>query len=247
MYIMILIEIDAARRSGHHAFTQWLISNIQGCEYKDNLCKFKYNHILGNKNIIWVNEGEWDVDSIKSYISEKIHKHQIVIITYEAPLPSRLNFNHTILTDELRKEWNVEEHIQIPYVRDIYNNLASWYKISNLNINQDEFQIYLQIYKNQLKKIINNFRGVIYDKWIADKEYANEVCLKLIGKPNKFNPLNVGGTVSSFDGKAKIESLLNRYKSIEIPEKFISQITQDKELVEMMRMVGMNNPATRNE
>jgi len=241
---MVLIEIDATRRSGHHAFTQWLISNIHEWEYKDNLCKFKYNHILGNKNIIWVNEGERDVDSIKSYISERIHNHQIVIITYETVVSSRLDSNYTLLTDELREKWNVEEHIQIPYVRDIYNNLASWSKMANPALDKNEFQIYLQIYKNQLRKVINNFRGVIYDKWIADEKYANEVCLKLIGKPNKFNPLDIGGTVSSFNDEAKIESLLNRYKSIEIPKKFTSQITQDKELVGMMRMVGMNNPST---
>jgi hypothetical protein len=243
---MILIEVNAIRRSGHHAFINWLISNIHGVAYKENLCKYKFNTILGNKNIVWVNEGEDNTEGCIQYISDK--KHQpIVIISYEVPRSITMNNpNFSILTDKLRQEWGVTEHIQVPFVRDYYNNMASlnkaWPIFNNIHSNtRNLYLAYNHLYKGQLKRALNTFRGVIYDKWVSDEEYANEVCLKLIGKPNKFSPLEIGGTFSSYgDGKLKIESLLNRYKKAEWPQWVKDEISGDEELSKLIKQAGFD-------
>ena len=186
----ILIEIDSLRRSGHHAFTQWLISNLHENQYEENLCKFKYNHVIGNQKVLWVNEGHVDIEGNKEYISKCVDDHSVIIITYEVFWQERLNQpNHTILTEELKRKWGVKEHIQISFVRDILNNLSSLLKkLQDFSDGDLVVKNFLQIYKNQLKKALVPFEGIIYDKWISDEEYANQVCKKILGKNNMFHP-----------------------------------------------------------
>ena len=257
---MILIEVNAIRRSGHHAFINWLISNIHDVPYSANLCKWKYSYAKGNKDILWINEGEQETNNIISYISEHHHKVDIVLVSYEAPTDDTIkNPNYSILTDKLREEWNVEEHIQIPFVRDFYNNFASVSKLGYMDYlftDNEEFATnsvldrYIHLYKHQAKRALNTFRGVIYDKWVSDEEYANEVCIKLIGKPNKYHPLDIGGTSSSFssndtisinstneDRQSKINSILNRYKKIQWPQWVLNKINNDYELLNIIKRV----------
>lgn len=237
----ILIEIDASRRSGHHAFTQWLISNLHENQYEENLCKFKYNHVIGNQKILWVNEGYVNVEGNKEHISKCVNDHSIIIITYEVLHQGRLDQpNYTILTEELRRKWGIKKHIQISFVRDILNNLSSLKKIQDFSDGDLAVKNFLQIYKNQLKKTLIPFGGVIYDKWISDEEYANQVCLSILGKNNMFHPLKVGGTGSSFGDKLNMQSLLNRYKQFPPPQWTVELIKQDKELMGMLEILEMN-------
>ena len=173
---MILIEVNAIRRSGHHAFINWLISNIHGVKYQENLCKWNYTVIPGNKNVLWVNEGEQNIQQNIDHISKCTHI-PIVIISYEAPVKSTVdNPNFSILTDELRQKWGVTEHIQIPFVRDYYNNIASinkvWpvFKKEVTGANSELLSYYNQVYKHQLDRALTTFRGVIYGKWDRDWE-----------------------------------------------------------------------------
>ena len=241
---MILIEVNAIRRSGHHAFINWLISNIHGVAYQENLCKYKFNTILGNKNILWVNEGEDNTKGCIEFISKKTHI-PIVIISYEAPRSVTVNNpNYSVLTDELREKWGVTEHIQIPFIRDYYNNIASINKLHPMfnNVNDPHLiKLYNHIYKGQLNRVFNSFRGVVYDKWVNDLEYANKVCLKIIGQPNKFSPLNIGGTKSSYgDAKLNINSLFTRYKKTKWPKWVIDGIKGDVELSELISKAGFD-------
>lgn len=241
---MILIEVNAIRRSGHHAFINWLISNIHGIAYQENLCQYKFNTIIGNKDILWVNEGEDNTQGCIEFISTKTHI-PIVIISYEAPRNITINNpNYSVLTDELREKWGVTEHIQIPFIRDYYNNMASidkvWPMFNNIN-DPHLIKLYNTIYKGQLKRVSNSFRGVMYDKWVNDLEYANKVCLKIIGQPNKFSPLNIGGTKSSYgDTKLNINSLFTRYKKTKWPKWVIDEIKGDVELSELISKAGFD-------
>ena len=240
---MILIEINAIRRSGHHAFINWLISNIHDHKYENNLCTHKFNTIIGNKNILWVNEGEMGTNRCIEYISEKTHI-PIVIISYEAPTKDTLaNPNYSVLTDQLKIEWGVTEHIQVPFVRDYYNNFSSLDKTYPMfdTLNHPLYDNYQHLYKEQLKRALNTFRGVIYDRWVSDEGYANEVCLKLIGKPNRFNPLEIGGTISSYgDKKLQMDSLLKRYKKTKWPKWVIDKIENYSELKHLIIKAGFN-------
>ena len=244
---MILIEVNAIRRSGHHAFINWLISNIHGVAYQENLCKYKFNIIVGKKNILWVNEGEDNTQGCINHISNNTHI-PIVIVSYESPVGQIVdNPNYSILTDELRDKWGVTEHIQIPFIRDYYNNIASINKVWPLfhkevtGVNNELFLSYNKVYKKQLKRANNTPKGVIYDKWIGDKEYANEVCLELIGQPNKFSPFDIGGTKSSYDDtQLKLESLFTRYKKTKWPKWVIDEIKGDVELSELISKEGFD-------
>lgn len=241
---MILIEVNAIRRSGHHAFINWLISNIHNVPYTENLCKNKYNVLLGNKTILWVNEGEWGVKQNIDFITERKDRMDIVIISYEQ-ITSETNYdpNYSVLTKELKKEWGVVEHIQIPFVRDYYNNFASLIKASNKNVIsnniQNSYPLFASAYKAQLKHVIKGIRGVIYDKWVNDPEYALKVCLKILGKVNQYHPLSLGGTGSSFGkGKQDMSSLLNRYKTVKFPKWMIDKKQNDMELNKLIKQAG---------
>ena len=242
---MILIEVNAIRRSGHHAFINWLISNIHNVPYTENLCKNKYNVILGNKNILWVNEGEWKIKNIINFITERKDRMDVVIISYEQ-ITKEINYdpNYSILTKELKEKWGVIEHIQIPFVRDYYNNFASLIKSSTLG-NKNEFEntylLWNKAYKDQLKHVLRGIRGVIYDRWVSDPEYSLKVCLKILGKVNQFHPLSIGGTGSSFGkGKQNMSPLLNRYKTIKWSKWVIDEIKGDVELSELISKAGFD-------
>tara|TARA_R110002060_G_scaffold44282_1_gene55670 strand:- start:5 stop:751 length:747 start_codon:yes stop_codon:yes gene_type:complete len=243
---MILIEVNAIRRSGHHAFINWIISNLNEIKYEENLCQEKINRIDGKYKILWVNEGEQSIQDSINIIDDHYPEIDIAIISYEV-LTSEidLNPNYTILDKELRKKWDVTEHIHIPFVRDYYNNIASLMKLySYIKVEGDDAYnvMYHPMYTAQLKHVLNGVRGVIYDKWISDKEYANLTCIKLLGKPNMFNPLEIGGTPSSYNKneEIKIDSLLNRYKTAEFPKWMIDKINQDKILIKLLKRAGFD-------
>tara|TARA_R110000744_G_scaffold108222_1_gene204997 strand:- start:52 stop:792 length:741 start_codon:yes stop_codon:yes gene_type:complete len=241
---MILIEVNSIRRSGHHAFINWIISNLNEVKYKENLCQYKINHIDGKYKILWVNEGEQSIQDNINAINQCYLKIDIVIISYEV-LTSEidLNPNYTILDKELRKKWDVTEHIHLPFVRNYYNNIASLMKLySYIEIEgNDPYNVmYHPMYTAQLKHVLDGVRGVIYDKWISDKEYANLTCIKLLGKPNMFDPLEIGGTPSSYskNKELNIDSLLNRYKTAKFPKWMIDKINQDKVLIKLLKRAG---------
>jgi len=215
---MFLIEVNAIRRSGHHAFIQWLISNINNKLYTENVCTEKINHIHGNKKILWINEGEWETEEVIKYITEN-KTFEVVVISYEFWEDKILdNPNYSILTPELKNKWNVEKHIHIPFVRNIYNNFASLSKKIDFEERKNSFKKFLYLHTNQLKHGIKNNNLIIYDRWIKDENYRDNICLSLLGFKNKFNPLSVGGTDSSFNSGIKVEDLLYRYKTTTFPE-----------------------------
>ena len=241
---MILIEVNAIRRSGHHAFINWIISNLNEIKYEENLCQGKTNRIDGKYKILWVNEGEQSIQDNINIINNHYSEIDVAIISYEV-LTSEidLNPNYTILNKKLRKKWDITEHIHVPFVRDYYNNIASLMKLySYIEIEGDDAYniMYHPMYTAQLKNVLDGVRGVIYDKWISNKEYANITCIKLLGKSNMFNPLEIGGTPSSYSNnkEIKIDSLLNRYKTAKFPKWMIDKVNQDKILIKLLKRAG---------
>ena len=241
---MILIEVNAIRRSGHHAFINWLISNLNEIEYEENLCLYKDNRIDGKYNILWINEGNQSIQENINIINGHHPEIDIAIISYEVLFDKEMdsNPNYTILNKELRKKWDITEHIHIPFVRNLYNNIASLMKLYSyieIEDNDPYNKMYHPMYTAQLKQVLNGVRGVIYDNWISDNEYANTTCIKLLGKPNMFNPLKTGGAISSYSNKEfNVDSLLNRYKTVQFPKWMIDKINQDKVLIKLLNRAG---------
>mgnify|MGYP003650969906 CR=1 FL=1 len=243
---MVLIEVNAIRRSGHHAFINWLIANLNETKYEENLCKYKNNRIDGKYKILWVNEGEQSIQDNINVIDNHYPNIDIAIISYEVLTnETDLNPNYTILDKTLRKRWDVTEHIHIPFIRDYYNNVASLMKLyPYIEIEgNDAYNImYHDMYTAQLKHVLDGVRGVIYDKWVSDKEYANLTCIKLLGKPNMFNPLELGGAPSSYDKneELKLDSLLNRYKTTTFPKWMMDKVNQDEVLSALIKRAGFD-------
>ena len=78
---MVLIEVNAIRRSGHHAFINWLIANLNETKYEENLCKYKNNRIDGKYKILWVNEGEQSIQDNINVIDNHYPNIDIAIIS----------------------------------------------------------------------------------------------------------------------------------------------------------------------
>ena len=243
---MNIIEVNALKRTGHHAFINWLIFNITN-SHQNNLSKYTYNHIEGHKNILWINEGE--IGMINNHIPyiEKYQKSiDTLIISYEG-ITSETKHNplYSILQHKNINILNFTKHTQITFIREFYNNMTSLTKASELDwfqklswdfMNNKVYgEAIYKIYKEQLKDYLEGDKGVLYDKWISDEEYANDICLKILGKPNKYNPLETKGTSSSFnDKKIDVDSLLNRYKTGTMPTWFVKKLMGDIEFLTML-------------
>jgi hypothetical protein len=243
---MNIIEINSLKRTGHHAFTNWLISNLHGVKYQEELSKWKYNHIFGSQTILWINEGEIDIKKHPSYIENHIGSIDTLIITYEG-VSKEMN-NHPIysITQENKNNnWNIQNHHQITFIRDFYNTMSSLSKSSNIQWFLDhgwDFSkpgpfgdMMYQTYKKLLRDYLENDNGILYDKWVSNEEYANEICLKLTGKPNQYHPLEIGGSPSSFDNRElTLDKILNRSETGNIPTWLMKRVVGDNEIQEML-------------
>ena len=243
---MNLIEINSLKRTGHHAFTTWLISNLHDTPYQKELPKWKYIHLLGSQNVLWINEGEIGINDHPSYIDNNLENLDTVIITYEG-ISKEMN-NHpiySILQENKYDKWDIQNHTQITFIRDFYNTMSSLSKSSNVQMFLDhgwDFSksgpfgdMMYTTYKELLRDYLENDKGILYDKWVGDEEYANEVCLKLIGKPNKYHPLEISGSPSSFNDKElTLDKILNRSKTGNIPTWLMKRVVGDSELQEML-------------
>ena len=240
---MKIIEIQAIRRSGHHAFTNWLINNLLDTDGSIGYCNEKYN-VINDGEILWVNEAEYGLNQTKKVISEV--KPNYVFLTYEVFLYKynndskphvKDNINSLLLTPYLEQKWGVTKAINFSFVREFWNNFASlftlfpFYQEGN---KIDEVQQWVNYYKASLKY---NFKtnGGLFDLWIQDKKYANNILNYLINKDNKLNPLNTTGTKSSFkNSKLTVENLLSRKDLIIFPDWFMDMVNTDKELLDLL-------------
>jgi|ETN02SMinimDraft_4_1059925.scaffolds.fasta_scaffold65692_1 hypothetical protein len=240
---MKIIEIQSIRRSGHHALANWLINNLLDRDGSIGYCTDKYN-IINDGEVLWVNEAEYDLNQTKKVIS--INKPNYVFLTYEVFLYKhnsnskphvKDNINSLILTPYLEEKWGVTSYHNYSFVREFWNNFASlftnfpFYQEGNKN---DEVQQWVNYYKTSLKYNYET-NGGVFDLWIQNSEYANEISNYLINKDNKLNPLNITGTKSSFkNSELTVKNLLNRSQLITFPDWFIEMVNSDEELLELL-------------
>ena len=95
---MKIIEIQAIRRSGHHAFTNWLINNLLDTDGSIGYCNDKYN-IINNGEVLWVNEAEYGLNQTKKVISEV--KPNYTFLTYEVFLYKHNNDSRPHVKDNI--------------------------------------------------------------------------------------------------------------------------------------------------
>tara|TARA_Y100000389_G_C17441920_1_gene509133 strand:+ start:254 stop:1009 length:756 start_codon:yes stop_codon:yes gene_type:complete len=240
---MKVIEIHSMRRSGHHAFTNWLISNLLNTNGSIGYCPYKYNYI--DNKLLWVNEGEFICSRTREEILSI--KPEYLFITYESfnytenensKSFKKTNINSLIFTQFLKNECNVTKTIEFTFIREFWNNFASLfnlYPIYSDKISLNIIQYWINYYKLLLKHNLK-FNGGLFDLWIQDKEYSNSLLQKILNIDNKIEPLNTTGTNSSFKKtKLTVNDLLNRSNQFTFPNWFLDIVYNDIELTKLLQ------------
>lgn len=239
---MKIIEIHSIRRSGHHAFVNWLVHNLLDTDGNKGYCPQKYNNI--NNKILWVNEAGLGLNETKQVITKL--KPSYLFLTYEMSHYSEINksdtyiknnINSLILTPYLKEEWGVESSINFSFVREFWNNFASLYNlfpvyndITTIKIVKKWIKYYKILLEHNLKT-----NGGLFDLWIQNENYANDLCKTLLNKKNKLTPLEITGTRSSYPSqKLTTKNLLNRGSKFKFPTWFIDLVYQDEKLLNLI-------------
>tara|TARA_R110000868_G_scaffold384101_1_gene651494 strand:- start:71 stop:817 length:747 start_codon:yes stop_codon:yes gene_type:complete len=240
---MKIIEVVSMRRAGHHAFANWLVSNLLGTDGGSGYCEYKFN-IIDSGNILWINEAEINYDKAQNIISEI--KPKYLVITYEVfQHTTSLEDNPTIKVDlsslvttpELIKEWGVTDIKQITFVREFWNNFSSLfnlYPFYSEEYSKLEVQAWLRYYKLLVRSALET-NGIVFDKWIQNETYSDKALRDILGIERKVNPLSTKGTYSSFgDTTPAVNSLLNRRSQVVFPKWFLDIVEQDDELAKLL-------------
>ena len=193
----MIINSFGIMRSGIHCILGWIIQNLE-----DNSVNF-YNNIKNTNNLKdrLIKKNDTRIDDIRNKISEDLNS-KYIIKSFES---KNLNFYKPNKTD-----------INIIIIRNPYNNLSSSIKYIEINgyhqdikINEDFDKLWLE-YSNFFINN-NNYIKILYDKFIIDEKYRNDISKKIGFKLNNNNlpHLKMGGG-SSFN----TNDYLNRKKYI---------------------------------
>jgi hypothetical protein len=135
-------------------------------------------------------------------------------------------------------------------VRDFLNMISSRYKKWNDDLgpgknDKRNFEKYKQFFYsieeicNCWKQMMKENRKILYNKWVIDKNYRDEISKKLfyidnINDNTSYVPSLGNG--SSFDGM-KLQTdkniYLNRFSQIKLPDNIINYIKADNELLDL--------------
>jgi hypothetical protein len=221
------IEIHSLSRSGHHPIIFWIIHNISGIKFRDG--DNKIDHIFRKDQNKYYDEKK------NLYYFNHVNKSNDVFPErYKYLIKNFENFKYEHTTD------SVIVH------RDFLNLLASRLKIweertINFLDNPIDCNFYwkntLEIWKIHAKNILNHNNGILYNKWISDRNYRDQVSNK-IGIVNSVDnidyvPKHANG--SSFIGRVKendTNNYLNRYLMVDFPYEIIDYISKDNELID---------------
>ncbi|HMB00128.1 MAG TPA: hypothetical protein VKS21_03990 [Spirochaetota bacterium] len=173
-----LYIVAATRRSGHHAFCEWL-------KLQDGNCFYEGFGFQDRFNVAPMLDGF-------RRVMQTIGKKNI-ILSFEDLKTENIN----AIDAELRKMYDLSEYKteKIVFLRDIYNLWASLYKDGK----KDKLQIAIRVWKAQAD---NRDYIIRYNRWFSNNEVRGVICdrLGINFTDNGIN--NVAGCNggSSFDG-----------------------------------------------
>lgn len=218
--------IISMQRSGHHAIIFWLLENLGG--YKSSISNNCY----------------WNDETKVYYYNDCNHMRYSFIENYKYLFTSFEDIYACI-------NRNSDDKIVI-ILRDFINMFASRYKkfgdklgLNNYYLqNLDEI---IKVWKQHAKTIIENYNnnnviGILYNKWLLNKNYRDEICehFGIKNQKDKIDYVPTIGEGSSFIGQKleeKKENYLNRYKNINIPSYILIKIKYDDELIELNKIL----------
>lgn len=214
-------------RSGHHAIIFWVLNNI--CEmnesYKDY---FYFNKTKGvyfyNNNTIFT------LDFLRKNYDKNFNypiDYNLLVKNYEDVKFNIGNDNYLIIRDFLNllcsryEKWGLELGYDLKNIRSLEKLIEYW--------------------KQHAYHVMSNPKNtIIYNKWIFDKNYRDEISNNLdvsntIDNTN-YVPKFAGG--SSYIGEKKESeeiNYLNRFYKTNLPDFFWDIIIKDEELLKINR------------
>ena len=223
----------AMKRSGHHAFINWLCQQNGNVSHYNNVVGGWENNTLsinsfpkktyGNGKDICVNIEDFDLGDFDKFnfsnfnlIKNSKNFYKIVFIR---------DFKNWLSSSLKRREFSgvyrdVYEGLNKDYINDRKDNKVSRIKLWEKHINLFEDNP-------------NNFILVSFPLWVKDKEYRKELAkkLNLNFTDSGLKEMSSFGKGSSFDGVSQdIDKLdvLGRYRLYEEDQEFIDLLTQYK-------------------
>ncbi|HED37611.1 MAG TPA: hypothetical protein ENI76_05125, partial [Ignavibacteria bacterium] len=227
--------VVAMKRSGHHAFIEWLLSGLKekyiflcNLNYKDNIQRQVIVEKL-QKNLSY----KTNIESINSGIFfESLNRNDFTLIhNHEDALSEDYLYTNLIhpLNNKVIYRRNQRK---IVFVRDPINLFASVLKRYDKRIEFVElnYQTLTSIWMDHAKFFLDNKRddvvAVSYNMWVSSECYRSEIS-KLLDMENAPIPREMSqwGGGSSFSGYAKgqIHNFnLNRWEEFKNDEMFLS-------------------------
>jgi len=208
-------------RSGNHAIIFWMLHNlgeireikdVKKLFYKESYRKFwytGYNYYFNNVT--------------RSQVINFPREYNLLIKSYEDIIPDSTSENSFII------------------LRDILNGIASRHKAYGLGLAPNnkyltDIDVIIDMWKKHFEIILKKQNGIIYNKWVIDKKYRDEVSIKL-NIPNKIDDISFvpyigyGSSFILFNKEPDNYSYLTRYMQHKLPDEIIHKLVEDDELV----------------
>ena len=237
---MKIIEVFANRRSGHHFFMSWLVSNITG--ERDTKIKDLNKITWINDKVCHYNDATYhaffDEQKVKSEIEEIIEKKpEYLIINYEeSDIYNKLNSEGTLL-----HQYNPTK---IVFIRDFLNTMSSKWAVSDTDLREFYFgfknKVHIIENINYWKRIANNYLnkntiGFSYED-LLDNTNEKEIFLNKLGLIETIKTQDIKGTKSSF----KTSDFNQRFKEVNFSEDFKEISKNDHELNHLISKLNYN-------
>lgn len=237
---MKIIEIFANRRSGHHFFMSWLVSNLSG--FKDNKIKELNKITWINDEICHYNDASYHAffnkEQVLSEIDDIIQKKpKYFIINYEdSNKVNRINGEGTSISKN--------NPIKVVFLRDFLNTMASKWAVSETDLkefyfgfkNQEHIIENIDYWKRMANYYLNDETiGLTYEELLSDQKRRKEF-LKKFEIEETIKPNQLQGTKSSFSSN----NFNERFREVEFNELFKETIRQDNELNNLIEILNYN-------
>lgn len=228
---MKIIEIFANRRSGHHFFMSWLVSNVSG---------EKDTKIKELNKITWINDEicHYNDATYHAFFDKQKVLNEIEDIINKKPKYLFINYEESDTSNELNKEGTLiykNNPLKIVFIRDFLNTFASKWKVSETDLrefyfgfkNEKEILQNIEQWKMMAKNYTNKeYGGIKYEDLLNNKDIRENFLINNFGIDEKFKPSEFEGTKSSF----KTNNFNNRYLEVNFSDKFKELIKTDSEL-----------------
>jgi hypothetical protein len=239
MIVNNIYVILAMKRSGHHAFVNWLCKQHGNIIHIENTAKGWEDEKLEsvwNRDYLYGDGSTGTVYSIEDFDIEDWNKYKI----YDFPIFKRATNVYPIVFLRDFKNWVascLKRRETSGDSRDVYEMLDSPGYNDRRELKPSRINLFERQLQECISPSINGLISVKYDEWFASKKYrekiANQLDIKFTDEGLLEVPVAGGG--STFDGmnydkSADKMEVLNRWKFFEKDPEMLSILDEHKTL-----------------